>query len=138
MHYPSPIMPFWSCAFVVLLCKILTHWSLTAHKTDVVQMQNGSNDSMNESTRGHQLSKLCSLSFFFILSFLVFIIHSFPGFISPSCSSQLQFLDRAPIWLLSGRGERSWLFEKNSSGKANYTQTKHFACYCVRDSCLID
>lgn len=27
---------------------------------------------------------------------------------------------------------------KNSPGKANYTQTKHFACYCVRDSCLID
>lgn len=67
-------------------------------------------------------------------------IHSLPCFhLSVPPFSQLRFLDRA-AGLRPGRRreERTAVCEENSPGKANYTQTKHFACYCVRDSCLID
>lgn len=46
--------------------------------------------------RGGQLLKLAPSCGSLILAFLIFILFTSPGFISPSFSSQLRFLDRAP------------------------------------------
>lgn len=91
MRYPFPIMPFWLCAWF-WQTGVWLHIKLMQYKRKMAWMTSWMN--LQEDTNNPRSALYFSSS---ILSFLVFILHSFPGFISPSCSSQLQFLDRAPM-----------------------------------------
>lgn len=96
-----------------------TMWKMLRVYTDKT------NRPLNSSGLSLFKSFLLYVSFFFIVSSLP------PPF--ASCISWMRLL-------ASGLREATAAnhLRKNSPGKANYTQTKHFACYCVRDSCLID